>query len=90
MLTVMVDIRSCDSWWQRNGEAVYFTHEPASLATFFGNFHYVSPEKAGVPSLATIFSTSYKPSSQRLRSKTFQSARRSRSTPVAKNRPKGS
>jgi hypothetical protein len=36
----------------------------------------VSPEKAGVggsiPSLATIFSTSYKPSSQRLRSKTFQ------------------
>src|ERR1035438_10826169 len=28
------------------------------------------------------FSTSYKPSSQRLRSKTFQNARRSRSTPT--------
>jgi hypothetical protein len=27
MPTVMVDIRSCDSWWQRNGEAVYCTHE---------------------------------------------------------------
>jgi hypothetical protein len=23
MSTVMVDIRSCDSWWQRNGEAAY-------------------------------------------------------------------
>ena len=23
MPTVMVDIRSCESWWQRNGEAVY-------------------------------------------------------------------
>jgi hypothetical protein len=36
-----------------------------------------SPEKAGVggsiPSLATIFSTSYKPANHRLRSKTFQS-----------------
>ena len=30
MPTVMVDIRSCDSWWQRNGEAVDCTHEPAS------------------------------------------------------------
>jgi hypothetical protein len=33
MLNVMVDIRSCDSWWQRNGEAVYCTHEPASSST---------------------------------------------------------
>ena len=30
MSTVMVDIRSCDSWWQGNGEPVYCTHEHAS------------------------------------------------------------
>jgi hypothetical protein len=29
MQTVMEDIRSCDSWWQRNGEAVYCSHEHA-------------------------------------------------------------
>ena len=37
MPTVMVDIRYCESWWQRNGEAVYCTYEPvtsfASCAT---------------------------------------------------------
>src|ERR1019366_4074613 len=27
MPTVMVDFRSCENWWQRNGEAVYCTHD---------------------------------------------------------------
>ena len=30
MPTAMVDIRSCDSWWQRNGETVSCTHEHVS------------------------------------------------------------
>jgi hypothetical protein len=30
MPTVMVEIRSRDSWWQKNGEAVYCNHEHAS------------------------------------------------------------
>src|ERR1035437_9373024 len=42
MLTIMVDIRSCDSWWQRNGEAVYCNHEHASSRgsiVLAGSFH---------------------------------------------------
>jgi hypothetical protein len=52
MLTVMADIRSCDSWWQRNGEvasAVAAWLQRADLSGSFGSFLHppLTPEERG-------------------------------------------
>jgi hypothetical protein len=53
MPTVMVDIRSCESWWQTNGEAVYAVaawlrraDQTGSLGIYFNP--PLTPEERGI------------------------------------------